>query len=160
MARSLAWWTKAWPMMLTVLMLIVGVDMGHAQVQQPLRPRFNMPPAGARFVPNEIILDSFPTVPTPTLEAIAQRHRMTRLETQVFSLTGRRMHRWRLDGGGTVEAMIRGVNGESQIAGAQPNYLYTLEEVAAAAPVTNEQYVPRKLMLEQAHKLSTGNRIL
>src|SRR5947208_15790694 len=118
MARSLAWWTKAWPMMLTVLMLImliVGVDMGHAQVQQPLRARFNMPPAGARFVPNEIILDSFPTVPTPTLEAIAQRHRMTRLETQVFSLTGRRMHRWRLECGGTVEGMLRGVNGEPAI---------------------------------------------
>src|SRR5262245_51237807 len=121
--------------MLMAAMTLAGVY--EAQAQQ-LRARFNMPAAGeTRFVPNEIILDSFPTVPTPTLEAIAQRHQMTRLETQVFALTGRRMHRWRLDGGGTVEAMIRGVNSEPQIAGAQPNYLYSLAQ--AAAPVTGDQ---------------------
>src|SRR5262245_19627405 len=125
---------------LTVGMLLAaGVLDAQAQPQQPLRTRFNMPTVGeSRFVPNEIILDSFPTVPTPTLEAIARRHNMTRLETQVFRLTGRRMHRWRLDGGGTVEAMIRGVNAEPLIAGAQPNYLYGLAQGAAA--VTNQQY--------------------
>jgi subtilisin family serine protease len=142
------------------LALAAGADAARAQAQQPLRARFNLPPAGeTRFVPNEIILDSFPTVPTPTLEAIARRHQMTRLETQTFRLTGRRMHRWRLDGGGTVEAMIRGVNGEPLIAGAQPNYLYSLAQ-DAPAPVNQDQYAPRKLNLVEAHKLSTGNRIL
>jgi hypothetical protein len=77
---------------------------------QLARGRFNLPaPGETRFVPNEVILDSIPTVSTPTLETIARRHSMTRMETQTFRLTGRRMHRWRLDGGGSVEAMIRGL---------------------------------------------------
>jgi hypothetical protein len=38
-------------------------------------------------------------------------------------LTGRTMHRWRLDGGGTVTARIRGLSAERQVTGAQPNYL-------------------------------------
>ena len=127
---------------------------------QALRARFNPPrPGETRFVPNEVILDSNPTVPTPTLETIARRHNMTRLETRVFPLTGRRMHRWRLDGGGSVEAMIRGLNGERLIAGAQPNYLYSLAQNAPVS-VSQDQYAPLKLNLAEAHRLSTGNRIL
>jgi subtilisin family serine protease len=98
-------------------------------------------------------------VPTPTLETIARRHNMTRLETRVFALTGRRMHRWRLDGGGSVEAMVRGLNSERLIAGAQPNYLYSLAQNAPMA-VSQDQYAPQKLNLAEAHRLSTGNRIL
>src|SRR5215207_4296201 len=107
--------------------LALAIGIVDAQAQAPNAPqlprsRFNLPaPGETRFVPNEIILDSFQAVSTPTLEAIAQRHSMTRLETQTFPLTGRRMHRWRLDGGGTVEAMVRGLLGERLIAGAQPN---------------------------------------
>src|SRR5207253_9989933 len=127
---------------------------------QVLRARFNPPaPGETRFVPNEVILDSNPTVPTPTLETIARRHNMTRLETRVFPLTGRRMHRWRLDGGGSVEAMIRGLNSERLIAGAQPNYLYSLAQNAPVS-VSQDQYAPLKLNLAEAHRLSTGNRIL
>jgi hypothetical protein len=117
------------------LALAIGITDAQAQTPTPApqlpRSRFNLPaPAETRFVPNEIILDSFQAVSTPTLEAIAQRHSMTRLETQTFPLTGRRMHRWRLDGGGSVEAMIRGLVSEQLIAAAQPNYLYSLAESA------------------------------
>src|SRR5438105_5691233 len=127
---------------------------------QALRARFNPPrPGETRFVPNEVILDSNPTVPTPTLETIARRHNMTRLETRVFPLTGRRMHRWRLDGGGSVEAMIRGLNSERLIAGAQPNYLYSLAQNVPVS-VSQDQYAPLKLNLAEAHRLSTGNKIL
>src|SRR3954465_12624227 len=84
---------------------------------------------------------------------------MTRLETQTFRLTGRRLHVWRLDGGGTVAAMIRGMAGEPQVAGAQPNYIYSLAqtEVALANP---DQYAPAKLNLPEAHRLATGSTIL
>src|SRR5437016_4741086 len=57
---------------------------------QMLRANFNVPPPGeGRFVPNEVILDTPPTVPLQDLEAIARRHNMTRLETRTFRLTGR-----------------------------------------------------------------------
>jgi subtilisin family serine protease len=160
-------------LLIATLAIVVGVHDAEAQsnrpnsparqggaAAQPLRSTFNAPPPGeARFVPNEVILESHPTVPTPALEVIARRHNMTRLETQTFRLTGRRMHRWRLDGGGTVEAMIRGLNGERLIAGAQPNYLYDLAQ-NEPTPLNREQYAPEKLNLVEAHRLSTGNRIL
>src|SRR6266849_424906 len=96
-----------------------------APAAQALRNGFNLPPAGeTRFVPNEVMLDIPASVSTQDLDAIAARHTMTRVETRSFRLTGRTLHRWRLDGGGTVSAMIRGMAGELQVAGAQPNYLY------------------------------------
>jgi len=127
---------------------------------QPLRSGFNMPPAGeTRFLPAEMLLDIPANVPTLTLDAIAARHAMTRLETQTFGLTGRTLHRWRLDGGGTVQAMIRGLAGEPLVAGAQPNYIYVLAQ-DPVAPVNNDQYAPAKLRLIEAHRLATGNRVL
>ena len=150
--------------LIAALAFVIGTPDAQAQppsaAPQLPRSRFNLPgPGETRFVPNEVILDSFPTVSTPTLEAIAQRHSMTRVQTQTFRLTGRRMHRWRLDGGGSVEAMIRALVGERLIAGAQPNYLYALAE-SAADRLNQDQYAPKKLNLAEAHKLSTGNRIL
>jgi subtilisin family serine protease len=44
-------------------------------------------------------------------------------------------------------------------AGAQPNYLYSLAE-SEADRLSQDQYAPKKLNLAEAHKLSTGNRIL
>ena len=125
-----------------------------------LRRGFNLPAAGeTRFVPNEVMLDIPAGVTSPALDAIAARHRMTRLETRSFRLTGRTLHRWRLDGGGTVEAMIRGLAGEQQVAGAQPNYLYALQQ-ADLPPADPAQYASEKLDLSDAHRVATGNRIL
>jgi subtilisin family serine protease len=147
-----------------------GVHDAHAQTAPPvgpprsgatgqsLRGGFNLPPAGeTRFVPNEVILDIPASVSTQALDAIAARHTMTRVETRGFRLTGRTLHRWRLDGGGTVSAMIRGMAGERQVAGAQPNYLYALQQ---DEPKPGDQYAPQKLNLPEAHRLATGSRIL
>jgi subtilisin family serine protease len=146
-------------------LILAGSAVAGARAQAPappapLRQGFNLPPPGeTRFVPNEVMLDIPPNVTTAALDAIAARHRMTRLETQSFRLTGRTLHRWRLDGGGTVEAMIRGVSGERQIAGAQPNYLYDLQQ--GDLPAANrDQYAAEKLDLSDAHKVATGSSIL
>jgi len=127
---------------------------------QPLRNGFNLPPAGeTRFVPSEVMLDIPAGVSTQTLDVIAARHRMTRLETRSFRLTGRTLHRWRLDGGGTVMAMIRGLAGERDVAGAQPNYVYALQQ-DGLPPADLAQYAAEKLDLPEAHRLATGARIL
>lgn len=127
---------------------------------QALRNGFDLPPPGeTRFVPDEVMLDIPANVPTTTLDAIAARHRMTRLETRTFRLTGRTLHRWRLDGGGTVPDMIRGMSGERLVAGAQPLYLFELAQDTAAL-VNGDQYAPEKLGLTDAHRLATGNRVL
>jgi subtilisin family serine protease len=129
-----------------------------------LRNGFNLPPLGeTRFVQDEVMLDIPSSVPTATLDAIAARHGMTRLETQTIRLTGRTLHRWRLDPGTTVPDMIRALAREQQIAGGQPVYLFTLAQDmsgSTASLVNGDQYAPDKLGLTEAHRLATGNRVL
>src|SRR6266568_8578749 len=156
-----------------VLATAAGLHCAHAHSLPPVRPSpqagttaqslrggFNLPPAGeTRFVANEVMLDIPAGVTTQALDAIAARHTMTRLETRSFRLTGRTLHRWRLDGGGTVANMIRGLAGERQVAGAQPNYIYVLAQ-DELTPANGDQYAPEKLNLAEAHRLATGSRIL
>jgi subtilisin family serine protease len=123
------------------------------------RKGFHLPPPGAPFVPNEVILDVPPSVSESQLNAIAARHAMTRMETQTFRLTGRRLFRWRIDGGTSVPDMIASVAREGQVAGAQPNYLYALAQ-DQLPQMNGDQYAPDKLNLPEAHRLATGSRVL
>jgi subtilisin family serine protease len=129
-----------------------------------LRNGFNLPPLGeTRFVQDEVMLDIPSSVPTATLDAIAARLRMTRLESQTIRITGRTLHRWRLDAGATVPDMIRALAREQPVAGAQPVYVFTLAQDmsgSTASLVNGDQYAPEKLGLTEAHRLATGNRVL
>ena len=123
------------------------------------RKGFHLPPPGAPFVPNEVILDVPTSVSEGQLNAIAARHSMTRMETQTFRLTGRRLFRWRIDGGTSVPDMIRGVARETLVAGAQANFLFTLAQ--DQLPQMNaDQYAPERLNLPEAHRLATGSQVL
>jgi len=124
-----------------------------------LRKGFNLPPPGAPFVPNEVILDVPTSVSEAQLNAISGRHGMTRMETQTFRLTGRRLFRWRIDNGTSVSDMIRSISGETQVAGAQANFLFTLAQEQIPA-MNSDQYAPERLNLPEAHKLATGSRVL
>jgi Subtilase family len=123
-----------------------------------LRRGFDLPPPGAPHVLDQVMLDIPASVPTPTLDAIATRHAMTRLETFTLRLTGRTLHRWRITGGGSVTDMIRNLSGDRQIAGAQAIFLFALTETAGQ--MNAEQYAPQKLSLPEAHRLATGNRVV
>ncbi|MPZ38412.1 MAG: S8 family serine peptidase, partial [Rhizobiales bacterium] len=124
-----------------------------------LRKGFNLPPPGeTRFVANEVMLDIPSRVSERQLDLIAARHRMVRVETQTFRLTGRTLHRWTFDDG-NVRDMIRGMVRERQVAGAQPNYLYALAQDPLPA-MNADQYAPERLNLPEAHKLATGSRVL
>src|SRR5215475_1131892 len=142
-----------------------GSNQGN-QVSGPtaLRNGFNLPPLGeTRFVQDEVMLDIPSSIPTATLDAIALRHRMTRLETQTIRLTGRTLHRWRIDAGTTVPDMIRTLAREQLIAGGQPLYVFNLANEmpgSTAGLVNGDQYAPEKLGLTEAHRLATGNRVL
>lgn len=126
---------------------------------QTARRGFDVPPFGAPFVPNEVILDIPSSVPTASLDAIAARHAMTRLETQEMRLIGRTLHRWRINGGTPVPEMIVNMAGERSINGAGANYIYALAQ-DPAVPVNSDQYAPQKLNLPEAHRLARGDRVL
>jgi hypothetical protein len=125
-----------------------------------LRRGFDLPPPGAPHVLDQVMLDIPASVPTPTLDAIAARHAMTRLETVTLRLTGRTLHRWRITGGGSVADMIRSLSlrERQHVAGAQAIFLFALSE--SATPINAEQYAPQKLGLPEAHRLATGNRVV
>jgi subtilisin family serine protease len=131
-----------------------------------LRNGCNLPPLGeTRFVQTELVLDIPSNVPTQTLDDIAARHNMTRVEITPIRLTGRTLHRWRIDDGTSVADMIRNVctsPSDRAVAGAQPNYLYELaqNQQNQQEPVNSAQYAPDKLKLIEAHRLANGNMVL
>jgi hypothetical protein len=130
---------------------------------QALRSGCNLPPVGeTRFVPTEVVFDIPSSVSAQVLDDIAARHAMTRVETTGLRLTGRTLHRWRIEGGTSVADMIRNVctdPSDRLVAGAQPNYLYALAQ-DQEEPVNSLQYVPEKLKLLDAHRLARGNKVL
>jgi subtilisin family serine protease len=128
-----------------------------------LRPTCNLPPVGETRHTNRLVLDIPGNVSDAQLNAIAQRHDMTRLETFTMRLTGRRLHLWSIDGNTSVEDMIRNVCAERLVAGLQPEYRYIFAQDSAgqaSEPVNNDQYAPEKLNLTEAHRLARGNRVL
>jgi len=131
----------------------------NQQNQTGLRGGFNPPPPGeTRFVRNEVLLNIPANITTPALDAIAQRNRLTRLELREFSMTGRRIARVRINDGRAVASVIQSLQAEAGIAGAQPNYLYSLEQ--GSGPASGPpQYAYGKLHLSQAHALARGESI-
>ena len=125
-----------------------------------LRSGFDLPPAGETRFTRQLILDIAPSVSTPTLDAMAARHDMTRIESRTFQLLGRTLHLWRLDGAGSAVEMLSNLSRtEPLVRGGQVNFLYTLTQ-EEAAPVNADQYAPQKLNLQEAHRLARGNRVL
>jgi subtilisin family serine protease len=132
-------------------------------VQQARGRHISIPPPGeTRLVRNEVLLQVADGASAQTLDAMAHRLQLTRLETQNFTLIARTLQRWRIDGNRSVAATLRALARYRIVAVAQPNYLYALQQsTAPAAPESGAaQYVVSKLHLLQAHRLSNGDDVL
>ena len=133
-----------------------------------LRTGFFVPPPGERRFTNHVVLDIGADVPVATLDALARRHAMTRIESYTFALTGRTMHLWELNPGGSVPSMIRALSGEKLVARAQPNFTFRFQQQAEIQPASlpnaaqgdPTQYTVGKLHLVDAHRLATGDGVL
>jgi len=128
------------------------------------RPGFFMPPVDERrFVTNEVVLD-MPSGMTPqTLNALAQRYHLTRIGSETFGLTGHTLYRWRVEDSRPVGDVIRDLQDEGDISGAQPNFTFTLQDqVRSVEPREGDpaQYAVGKLHLSEAHRLATGDHVL
>ena len=131
------------------------------QQAQQTAPRggFDVPPAGEqRFVQNEVLLNLSPGTSNFALDALARRHRLTRLELRDFAMTQRRLARLRINDGRAVASVIRSLQADARILGAQPNFLYSLEQGADAAG-GSPQYALGKLRLNEAHALARGESV-
>jgi subtilisin family serine protease len=147
-----------------------------ADLSPPGRRGFDVPPSGERrFVPDQVVITVAPGVTARTLDDIARRHRLTRVDHRTSALTGRSVELLRIPDGRAVRSVIQALAGDPRIASAQPNYLFALQQLATAAPVPNiritsgenepaqgdpAQYAVAKLHLPEAHRLATGDRVL
>jgi Subtilase family len=126
------------------------------------------PPSELRFVRNEVLVEIEAGVSQRTLDTTARRLQLTRLETQSFTLTARTLQRWRIEGNRSATATLRALARYRVVAAAQPNWLYTLQQTAQAAPPQETsaqsdpgaQYVVSKMHLLEAHRVTTGDDVL
>jgi subtilisin family serine protease len=125
----------------------------------------NLPPPGAPFVPNEILLEVDSGTPASYLVRLAQRLGLTLIQSQSFSLSGRTLLQFQINNGRSVVSVLRSLARYARISAAQPNYLYLLQQGAPA--VTREvprdssvvQYVVDKLHLREAHEITNGDDV-
>jgi subtilisin family serine protease len=127
--------------------------------------RGGVPPRGERrFVPDEVITEFSPSATPQAIDRVARRYNLTRLESQSFPLTGSTLYRWRIAGRRSVADVVGAIEDERIVAGAQPNYIFTLQEDAAKISSDTQgdpaQYVLGKLQVEQAHQVATGKNVL
>jgi subtilisin family serine protease len=127
-----------------------------------------IPPAGeGRYVPDEVVIQLNGNPSPRVIDALARRHRLTRMESQNFSLLNGTLYRWHITNGRSVPAVIADLAADRGIAWAQPNYLYSLQENAAQDGTVSKQeegdasqYAIAKLHLSEAHSLAKGDNVV
>jgi subtilisin family serine protease len=162
------------------------------RAQRPNQPQRNArggsgapPPGETRMEPDEVVIELPNTVSAATLNAVQQRHRLTRLESQTVTLTGTTFYRWRIPDRRSVASVVRALETDTRIASAQPNYRYALQQEAGSkvepvalspdkpdgamttlqsfeikAKIDPLQYAVLKLRLYEAHAVAKGDNIL
>jgi subtilisin family serine protease len=98
------------------------------------------------------------------MAAIARRNGLAPVDGGTQDASGLALQRWRIADGRPLAEAIRGLQGEADIQTAQPNYRFRLAQAAGVSQPAvdgfSQQYVPAKLHLPQAHRLSTGQGVL
>jgi subtilisin family serine protease len=134
---------------------------GPRRTQANRRGASGAPPANERrFVPDEVVIELSNSVGAQQIEALQRRHRLTRLESQAFQLSGTTLYRWRFAGGRSVATVVRELEADRLVAWAQPNYLFMLQQSETRTGGDAAQYGLAKLRLPQAHALAKGSNIL
>jgi hypothetical protein len=136
-------------------------DKATGQTQQTAQRSTGMPPAGERrFVQNEVVIEVDGRPSTQAVDALARRHRLNRVESQSFDLTGTTMFRWTIPQGRSMRDVIRGLEADRNVRSVQPNYQYQLQQGSKSSYGDPAQYALGKLRLQEAHHVTKGDRIL
>ena len=130
--------------------------------QQARRRHIDVPPRGVTaFVPDEILVE----VESGAAGARPQRGRappaIDVLETQSFTLAGRTLQRWRIDGSESVRATLPRALALQPNFVAQPDFLYMFGQARPPAQSdASAQSVDPKLHCSEAHKVADGDDML
>ncbi|SDN18857.1 S8 family serine peptidase [Afipia sp. GAS231] len=132
--------------------------------QQATRNPSGIPPAGEqRYVPDEVVIEVAGAMTPQQLGALAQRFRLTSVDSFSFQLGGTTLARLRIPDRRSVTTVVRALETDASVLFAQPNYLYALIETktpAAPGEADPASYVQEKLRLSEAHQLARGNKVL
>jgi subtilisin family serine protease len=132
---------------------------------QALRRSGGVPPLNERrYVPDEVVVELATSITNQQTDALARRHRLTRLQSVAFQLGGTTLVRWRIADRRPVPAVVRALETDAAVLSAQPNYLFALQDETAlpAAPSEGDpaQYILDKMHLPQAHELAKGSKVV
>src|SRR5207247_7157706 len=108
----------------------------------------------------EVLLGLPSNLSPQALDALARRHRLTRLESQDIGITGTTFHRWRITDQRSVSDVVRALEADRGAGVAQPNYRFTLQQDRAGSRLSDDQYALAKLRVPEAHRLATGGKVL
>jgi len=138
-----------------------GGKSGGPAGQNTTAPRRDAIVSGAasRFIAREVVIEVAGSPTAGEADAIARRHRLTPLQSQVSPLIGSTLFRWRIADGRSVDAVVRELSADAAIRAAQPNYRFTLQQDAMSEG-DPAQYAIAKLRLGEAHRLSRGNGVV
>src|ERR1051326_3621680 len=116
------------------------------------------------FVADEVITEFRTNASPQAIAQMARRFNLVQLESQRFDLIGGTLYRWRVGGRRAASAVVNALRTQSIVALVQLNHLFVLQdETAPGATVLHgdpAQYVLRKLEIERAHQLATGQSVL
>jgi subtilisin family serine protease len=126
-------------------------------------PRRNAKQAAVtrNYLPGEIVAETA-SMPDAQLTALARRHRLQRVFSQNFLLTGSTVSLFRIVGRRPVEDVQRELRADAAVRSAQPNFRYILQDQKTAVVTEGDpaQYALAKLRLPEAHGLAHGNGVI
>ncbi len=113
--------------------------------------------ADRTYVAKEVLIEIDGNPTDAQAEAIARRHRLTRLQSENFPLTNSTFFRWRIPDNRSVDAVVRELVAAGNVRSAQRNNLFRLQQDGAAKSEGDPaQYALAKMRLPEAHQLSVG----
>jgi hypothetical protein len=113
-----------------------------------------------RAIANELVAEIDGALSDAQADALARRHRLTRLESQRLSLVDATISLFRITDRRTVEAVSRELRADTAFRTVQPNFRYFLQEQKAELTEGDPaQYANAKLRLPQAHTLAHGANV-
>jgi subtilisin family serine protease len=117
--------------------------------------------ATRNYLPGEIVAETA-ALTDAGLAALARRHRLERIASQDFPLTGSTVSLFRIAGRRPVAQVQTELRADAAIRSAQPNFRYVLQDQATAGAVMEgdpAQYALAKLRLPEAHVLAHGRAV-
>src|SRR5262249_33553949 len=104
-----------------------------AAKQTPAKATRVPPPGETRFVATEVLIGLPSNLSEQALDALASRHRLTRLQSQRIDVTGTTFHRWEITDQRSVADVIRALEADASVRAAQPNYRFSLQQAKRVA---------------------------